>query len=228
MHGKIITVAQQKGGAGKTTISAHLAVVLAQKGLKVAVLDTDPQASLTEWHKIREKRFGEGFTGLTFMTISGWRLGSEISRLRKSFDAIVIDSPPHTETEARTAIRYANLIVIPVQPSPTDLWATQATVDIAKGENVPFLVVLNRVMPNTKIAGVIAQSLTNLSETCLGNRVSYASTLMEGMAVTETHPRTTASEEMKMLALEIWKTVAPAEAEESQQATETTNELQDA
>jgi len=216
MTGIVITVAQQKGGAGKTTMAAHLAIVWSQRGMKVALLDTDPQGSLTEWHKIREQKFGEGYTGIHFQAISGWRLGSEISRLKKSYDVIVIDSPPHIETEARTAIRYANRIIIPVQPSPTDLWATKATVNIAITERVPYTIALNRVSPNSKIVHTIAEQLNNLSENCLGNRVGYASSLMEGRTVTETQPRTAASDEMKALAMEIWNQTAPEEMFESE------------
>src|SRR6202012_3167521 len=112
---KVITIAQQKGGAGKTTVAAHVAVALAQKGNRVAVIDIDPQGSLTHWHGIREEKLGEGYTGLAFTALSGWRVGSEVARLRKQADFVVIDSPPHTETEARTAIRSADVIIIPVQ-----------------------------------------------------------------------------------------------------------------
>ena len=111
MVAKIITIAQQKGGAGKTTMAAHLAVAWAASGRrKVAIIDTDPQGSLTQWHSIREARMGEGATNLTFASISGWRVRSEIDRLSHEHDLIIIDSPPHTDAEARTAIRAADLV----------------------------------------------------------------------------------------------------------------------
>lgn len=202
---KVITIAQQKGGAGKTTVAAHLAVALAQKGNRVAVLDIDPQGSLTQWHKIREERYGEGYTGLTFAAVSGWRVGSEVSRLRKQCDFIIIDSPPHTETEARTAIRQADFILIPVQPSPTDLWATKPTLELAKAENVPVKVLLNRVPANSKLAAKISDELPDLAETTFGNRVLFASSLMEGRAATEVEPNSAAASEVKALVKEILK-----------------------
>ncbi len=135
MVAKIITIAQQKGGAGKTTMAAQLAVAWAASGRqRVAVVDIDSQGSLTQWYNVRKERLGEENTKLTFAAISGWRVRSEIDRLKHTHDLIVIDSPPHTDSEARTAIRAADLVVIPLQPSPLDVWATSATIQICKQE----------------------------------------------------------------------------------------------
>lgn len=213
MSHKVITVAQQKGGAGKTTLAAHLAVAFAQRGRRVAVIDVDPQGSLSHWHRIREKRYGEGYTGMTFTALSGWRVGSEISRLKRGHDIILIDSPPHIETEARTAIRNADLVLIPVQPSPTDLWATQATLDLAFGEKIPVKVVLNRLSSNSKLGQQIASELKGLAQTTLGNRVLFASSLLEGRSVTEVDPSSLAAREIKALAEEILSFIAPEDEE---------------
>ncbi len=211
---KVITIAQQKGGAGKTTVAAHLAVALAQKGNRVAVVDIDPQGSLSYWHRIREEKLGEGYTGLTFNALSGWRVGSEVSRLRRQVDYIIIDSPPHTETEARTAIRSADLILIPVQPSPTDLWATKATLDLAKLEQIPVRVVFNRVATNSRLAAAIANELPELADSQLGNRVLFAASLMEGRTATEMEPNSPAAREVKALVREVLALVADKEEEE--------------
>lgn len=213
---KVITIAQQKGGAGKTTMAAHIAVALSQKGNRVAVIDIDPQGSLSYWHKIREDKFGEGYTGLTFSALSGWRIGSEVARLSKAQDFIIIDSPPHTETEARTAIRAADLLIVPVQPSPTDLWATKATLDLAKAEKVPVRVVLNRVSANSKLATAIADELPELAETTVGNRVLFASSLMEGRCATEVEPTSIAAREIKSLVKEILNLVKDEEEPEEE------------
>jgi len=214
---KVITIAQQKGGAGKTTVAAHIAVALAQKGNRVAVIDIDPQGSLGHWHSIREEKLGEGYTGLIFNSLSGWRVGSEISRLRKQCEYIIIDSPPHTETEARAAIRGADLVIIPVQPSPTDLWATKATLDLAKAEKIPVKVVLNRVPANSRLAQTIGAQLSELSKTTLGNRVLFAASLMEGRTATEVDPSSTAAQEVKALVKEILA-VFPDEQEDEEAA----------
>jgi len=210
---KVITIAQQKGGAGKTTMAAHIAVALSQKGNRVAIVDIDPQGSLSYWHRLREEKFGEGYTGLIFNALSGWRVGSEVARLRKQCDFIVIDSPPHTETEARTAIRSADLIIIPVQPSPTDLWATKATLDLAKAEKIPVRVVLNRVAANSRLAQKIAAELPELAETTIGNRVLFAASLLEGKCATEIDPGSPAAQEIKALVKEILALVKDEEEE---------------
>lgn len=195
----VITIAQQKGGAGKTTLASHLAVALQQKGRRVAIVDIDPQGSLGRWHQAREQTFGEGYTGLTFASVSGWRVSSEVSRLRKTHDYIVIDSPPHTETEARTAIRCADLIIVPMQPSPMDLWATQATLDLAAAERLPVKIIFNRVTPNSKLAPMIEKYLKRGIAGILGNRVIFAASLLEGRTATEIAPTSPAAMEIKAI-----------------------------
>lgn len=219
MAAKIITVAQQKGGAGKTTIAAHIAVALSQQGNRVAVIDIDPQKSLSRWHDIREEKFGDGYTGLTFTSLSGWRINSEISSLSRKNDIIVIDSPPHTETEAKTAIRAADLVIIPVQPSPTDVWATEATVALCAKENIPARIVLNRVAANSKLAQTLTKKLpdSQLLEGKLGNRVAFASSLLEGKCVTETAPSSPASLEIKEITKEITGILEGKKTNNSQQ-----------
>jgi chromosome partitioning protein len=110
----VITVAQQKGGAGKTTLAANLAAALAPTR-RVALLDIDPQRSLARWHKLRIERGGA--THIDFSDVSGWRLANELDRLRKRHDVLIVDSPPQIETDAKLAVRVANLVLVPLQPS---------------------------------------------------------------------------------------------------------------
>lgn len=204
---KIITIAQQKGGAGKTTIASHLATAFSQRGKRTAIIDIDPQASLSTWHRIREEKFGEGYTGLTSVASTGWRLATEIAELKNDHDIIIIDSPPHIEAEARNAIRSADLIILPVQPSPTDLWATKATLEIAAQENIDTRILLNRVS-NSKLASAVYADLKktmpkNLLKTQIGNRVSFASSMLEGRTVMEAFAGSTGSDEVKQLVAEV-------------------------
>ena len=132
MSSYVITIAQQKGGAGKSTLAAHLAVALS-KSAKVAVIDTDPQQTLTKWNIIRENSTKSKLANFDIVYANGWKVSNEIARLQHA-DIIIIDSPPHMESETKSAIRAANLVIVPCQPSPNDLWATNSTIEIIKKE----------------------------------------------------------------------------------------------
>ena len=203
-------MAQQKGGAGKTTLAAHLAIAWAQLGYKVATVDIDPQGSLTRWHAVRAEATG-GQPGFTHVQITGWRTQAEVEKLARSHDIVVIDSPPHAQTEARIAVRAATLVVAPVQPSPMDLWAVHPTIDLAAQEKRRLLLVLNRVPPRARIADelvgkvheLVAPPAVELATAQVGNRTAYAGTLMTGLSVTEAARKTQAAAEMQALAEEI-------------------------
>lgn len=201
---QIITIAQQKGGTGKTTIAAHIAVSFAQTGRRVAIIDIDPQGSLSRWHILREKKFGIGYTGLYFVASSGWRIEGVINNLQNKMDYIIIDAPPHTETESKSAIRTSTLVIVPMQPSPTDLWATEATINFAKSENIPAKILINRYNPTSKISKEIIRQLNaEVFKNTIGNRVAFSSCFLTGVTVTETQPNSSAAIEIKNFVKEI-------------------------
>lgn len=207
MAAKILTIAQQKGGAGKTTLAAQLAVAFAAEGKRVALIDIDPQRSLAAWHKARSEDGAGPAQPLHLSEVAGYRATNEISRLRSSHDLIIIDSPPHAETDAKVAVRAADLVVVPVQPSPMDLWAIQPTLKLAQVERVAVLVVLNRVPPRGKIIETIRAKLNEdalpVADGMLGNRLPFAASMMQGRSVLETAPRSLAAAEVRALASEI-------------------------
>jgi chromosome partitioning protein len=125
----VITVAQQKGGTGKTTLAANIAAALAPNQ-RVALLDIDPQKSLGRWHALRMARLQQA-AALTFSDTSGWRLPAELERLKRSHDLVLIDSPPHLDTDARVAVRAADIVLVPIQPSLPDMWAAEGTLKLA-------------------------------------------------------------------------------------------------
>lgn len=199
----VVTVAQQKGGAGKTTLVAQLAAALAA-GRRVAVLDIDPQGSLTRWHAARKTALKAAAAGLTFADTAGWRLGAELERLKHAHDLVLIDSPPHAETEARLALRASDLVLVPLQPSPLDLWATRPTLDLAAAEKREARVVLNRAPARGRLLeatqAALAKEGTPLLDAALGNRSAFAMAMAAGLGVTESAPKGLAAEEVRGLA----------------------------
>ena len=195
----ILSVAQQKGGAGKTTIAAHLGVVLSEYGLRVTMIDVDPQKSLTQWYQIRTKLKGN-VTSISFVSCDGKSLLREIRNAENSSDFIIIDSPPHADVEARNAIRFADMVIVPMQPSPLDLWATQATIRMAKQEKTPVKMVLNRVNPQANLSQKMREEMKDMALSLFGNRVAYASALMAGKGVSEMAPNSIATQEMEQFA----------------------------
>jgi len=207
MAGLVITIAQRKGGAGKTTLAAQLAVTWAQSGARVAVLDIDPQGSLAAWVELRRARLGASAVGLDFAALPGWRAATWIEEQARRADLIVIDNPPHAETEAQIAVRAAGLVIIPVQPSPLDLWATEATLKMVRDERRRALVVLNRVPPRSTltdhVAAELARSGAPVAATRIGNRIALVRAMMSGLGVVESEGASQAAVEITTFADEV-------------------------
>ncbi len=180
--GKVITVAQQKGGSGKTTLAVNLGVMLVRAGARVAFLDTDPQGSLGRWFMTRVEDGRNA--GMEFSTASAWGVVYEVGKLRDMADFVIIDTPPKADSDLRPALRVADLVVVPVASSHVDLWATDGVLDLARREGREVLVVLNRARAGTRLGAEIleAAQLLNaaLATTQIANRVAYAETLGQG------------------------------------------------
>lgn len=212
---RIIVVAQSKGGAGKTTLVAQLAVALAQRGVQLAVIDSDPQASLRRWMELRTQNSAP-LAQLGFAAIAGWRLQAELDRLARDYALLLVDTPPHAATEARLAVRAADLLLVPCQPSMLDLWASTNTFGLARSEQRPVWLVLNRVPARGRAVEEAALALAPPDVRCLsvslGNRRDYVESMARGLGVVELAPRGRAAEEMRALAAEVahWLQPAPA------------------
>ena len=212
---KIISVCNQKGGVGKTTIVAHLATALCSQG-KVLVIDADPQGSMLDWSAQRGDE-GSPFnvTGMPKPIIH-----REIPGLGRSYDWIIIDGPPRVGELARSAIAAADLVIIPVQPSPFDVWAAKEIVDIVREFQIPkphletrFLI--NRLIPNTTLGGEISAALAGYEipvlSTLIKNRTEYAKAARSGLTALDTEPSGQASYDIRALTDEISAILSPAE-----------------
>ncbi len=185
--GKVITVAQQKGGSGKTTLAVNLAIGLAREGRSVALMDSDPQGSAGRWFMTRLDAVAD--PGLTFSTASAWGVTYEVRALAQAHDYVIIDTPPKADSDLRPALRASDLVLVPVASSHLDLWAVEAVLDLAEREGTPAMIVMTRSRPGTRLAADVAASAAALDVRVashqLVHRVVYAETLGEGRTVLE-------------------------------------------
>ncbi|MFT2093139.1 ParA family partition ATPase [Acidiphilium sp.] len=199
---QVIAVAQQKGGAGKTMLATQLGVALGMTR-RVGLLDIDPQGSLGAWARLRAAN-PKARADLAVESVSGWRLANTLDAMRRDCDLLVIDTPPVLDSDARRAIRGADLVLVPLNPSPPDLWAAEGTLTLAAEERRPVALVFNRAPAASKLrrrleAEIAARRLRLIDE-ALGNRAAYANSFAEGLGVAETGPSTLAGTEIAALA----------------------------
>jgi chromosome partitioning protein len=207
MLSKVITISQQKGGTGKTTLAVHLAMAFVKyHNLKVAIIDTDPQGSLGKWFMIRtEKKVST--ENLTFKTASLWGAQYESKTLKKDHDIVIIDTPPKIESDARPSIEAADLVLIPMAASHVDFWATGAIVEIAKKANKKILAQINRSSQRSKLIDKTKEFIKSLdlqsTDTIIGNRQIYTSSMGEGKTAVEKQRKGNAVDEIKKLSDQI-------------------------
>ncbi len=205
MAGKVITVAQQKGGSGKTTLAAHLALGFRGMGLRVGLIDLDPQGSLGRWYVTRLEVDATLCDGIEFATASAWGIPIEVRKLSAACDVVIIDTPPKIDSDLRPALRVAQLVIVPVSVGHMDLWATEGVLDLAARENRPALVVLNRTRAGTRLAGEVLTAARAMgapvAEAVLAQRVGYAEAMGRGRGAAET--RGPAQDEVAALVAEV-------------------------
>lgn len=215
MSARIVTIAQSKGGAGKTTLAVQLATGLALSGEEICLVDVDPQGSLSRWFEERQRRQDEG-DKLSIVKTGGWRLGVELRRLVRDFSIVIVDTPPHADNDLKTTIREASLVLVPCQPSPLDVWASSPTFEIASKEARMVRLVMNRVPPRSRAIEEAQSALAQLGasplKAALGNRQSFVAAMSRGMGVCEYEPRGTAAQEVLVLCEEVGKIIGPRAA----------------
>lgn len=201
--GRVIALLNQKGGAGKTTLATHLAGELAWAGRRVTLLDADPQGSALDWAQRRAQSGLERLYGV--FGLARDTLHHEAPQIAQEADFVIIDGPPRVAALARSALLAADLVLIPVQPSAYDVWATQEMVQLIVEAQVfrPALraaFVINRRIVGTVIgrearAALADQPFAALT-TEVSQRVAFADSVAAGRLVGEVAPAGTAAREI--------------------------------
>lgn len=207
----IISVINQKGGVGKTTLSVNLAAALAARKLRVLVVDADPQGSALDWVAARGKDAPFAVIGMSKPI-----LHLELTKMAKDYDTILIDCPPRVYDVAKSAVMASDAVLIPVLPSQFDVWAAEETVKLlqecaAYKKQLKAAFVINRKIANTAIGRDVAKALKQYPQPVLNaavcQRVAFAESA-HGRTVLELDPDSVASKEVQSLAKEVLKLTA--------------------
>jgi chromosome partitioning protein len=197
-----IVAASQKGGSGKTTLSGHLAVEAVRQGAgDIALIDTDPQGSLAHWWNVREAAqpnfVKAGLPDLENALAELDRMGTRIA---------IIDTPPAITQSISSVVAHADLVLVPTRPSPHDLRAVGATVDIAERHGKPVVFVINAATARARITSESAVALSQhgmVAPVTIHHRVDFAASMIDGRTVGEVLPHSQSAREITELWLYI-------------------------
>ena len=195
---RVLAMASQKGGSGKTTLSGHLAVQAQLVGAgPVVLIDIDPQGSLSDWWNERS----DELPAFAQTTVS--RLAADLEVLRQQgFKLAVIDTPPAITMAIHSVIQVSELIVIPTRPSPHDLRAVGATVDLCERAGKPLLFVVNAATPKARITSEAAVALSQhgtVAPITIHQRTDFAASMIDGRTVMEVDPNGRSAQEVGAL-----------------------------
>ena len=200
---RTIVFASQKGGAGKTTLCGHVAVQADRAGAgPVALIDTDPQGSLTEWWNVRESE-----TPL-FVKTHFTQLAADLSALgEQGIKTVFIDTPPAVTDTIREVVGYADLVVIPTRPSPHDLRAVGATIDIIEDQEKQLIFAVNAATARARITGDAAVALSQhgtVAPVTMHQRIDFATSMINGQTVMEMNEESRSAKEI----IDLWIYIA--------------------
>lgn len=208
----VVSFLNQKGGVGKTTLAVHVAHALAQQGERVLLVDADPQGSALDWAAARRGEPLFPVAGLPRASIH-----KELPALAKGYDVVLIDGPPRVYDVAKSAIMASSLVLIPVQPSPYDVWAAKEIVDLIHEAQVfrPELkaaFAINRKIVNTALGRDVTDALADypvpVLKSSVCQRIALAESAAQGQTVFEASPGNLAGKEILDLVAEMRELVA--------------------
>ena len=197
---RVVVLASQKGGSGKTTLSGHLAVQAELSGAgPVALIDTDPQGSLSQWWNARQAATP------AFVAARFDNLAVDLQSLRdQGFKLVFIDTPPAVTHAISQVVGFADMVLLPTRPSPHDLRAVGATVEIAEAHGKAMVFVLNAAPVRARITGEAAVSLSQhgtVAPVTLHHRVDFAASMTDGRTVMEYNSACASAKEVQ----DLWK-----------------------
>lgn len=200
---KTLSVVAQKGGTGKTTLAVNLAVLAALDGLRVALIDCDPQRSAAGWWQIRKEEWP------ALIEQPAGQLPSVMETLRaEGFNLAVVDTRPSVEAETLEAVQNSTVAIIPTRPTSMDISAVALTAQLVRSAQKPGCIVLNQCPPSVKQGEAPLTAETRALANTLGlpvappalvNRIAYPYASNGGMAVREYEPGKAADQEMTAL-----------------------------
>lgn len=193
-----IVIASQKGGAGKTTTARHLAVEAERQGEgPVALIDVDPQGGLARWWNRREAETP------VFIACQLESLQATIDKLRDAgFKLVVIDTPPAVTDTIRSVVKLADLVVVPARPSPDDLDAVGATIDLIEEAGRPMVFVINQATKKARLTGQAAIVLSQhgmVAPSIVHHSVAFPGSALGGLTVQEVDPDAASAREISDL-----------------------------
>lgn len=183
---KTIAILNQKGGSGKTTLTTNLAYGLVKNNYKTLIVDSDPQGSARDWNNETEGSI------VPVVGLDRPSLAKDITTVTNSYDFVLIDGAPQLTAQMAAAIKVSDVVLIPAQPSPYDIWATSSLVDAIKqrqelGADLKAYFVISRAIKNTKLAKEAVEALKSYDLPLLNNmttqKVSYSNSAAAGKTV---------------------------------------------